>query len=159
MLWMRNYLIQCRAVGEHTGEALTVLEFTVAPNDGSPVHIHQNEDETYYVLEGTFVIQVGTNVYELNPGGCVFGPRGVTHAFLNAGSELGKLLVIATPAGMERYHQEAGTTADARILPPQTIALNAQLAATLAHKYRFEVVGPPLRVDGARPSNGMKDEV
>jgi hypothetical protein len=57
---------------------------------------------------------------------------------------------LETPAGMERYHEEAGRTADARILPPQAIALDAQSAAALAHKYRFEVVGPPLKIDGAR---------
>jgi mannose-6-phosphate isomerase-like protein (cupin superfamily) len=147
MLGMRSYLIQCRAVGEETGETLTVLEFTVPPNEGPPLHIHHNEDETYYVLEGTFVIQVGTKVYELTPGGCVYGPRGVTHAFVNAGSKPGKLLIIATPAGMEHYHEEAGKMADARMSAPQAIALDAQLAVALAEKYRFEVVGPPLCLD------------
>jgi len=147
---MRNFLIERRAVGAETGGTLTVLEFTVAPNDGPPLHIHHGEDETYYVLEGTFVVQVGTELYELTPGGCVFGPREVRHGFVNAGSGPGRLLIIATPAGMERYHEESGRPANARRLPPQAGAVDMELAAALAEKYRFEVVGARLSPDAVR---------
>jgi len=147
VLWMRNYLIECRAVAEETNGTLSVMEFTIPPKDGPPVHKHHDEDETYYVLEGTFLIQVGSGLYEVTSGGCVFGPREVTHGFVNAGSAPGRLLVIATRAGIEDYHEESGQPARARTLPPPAGAPDMELMTGLAEKYRFELMGPPLRPD------------
>ena len=74
-------------------------------------------------------------------------PAPVRHGFVTAGSGPGRLLIIATPAGMERYHEESGRAANARTLPPQAGAGDIELAAALAEKYRFEVVGPRLSPD------------
>ena len=147
MLWMRNFLIEARAVAADTGGTLSLLEFTVAPHDGPPLHTHHNEDETFLVLDGTFVIQIGERQFEVTRGGCVFGPRELMHGFVNAGSEPGKLLVVATPAGIEGYFEESGGLAKARTLPPPAGAPDMELAATLGRKYNFDVLGPPLRLD------------
>jgi quercetin dioxygenase-like cupin family protein len=148
VLWMRNFLIECRALSEHTGEALSLMEFTVAPGDGPPMHIHHLEDETFFVLEGTFVIQVGERQFEVSRGGCIFGARETMHGFVNAGTSPGKLLVIATPAGLERYFEESGGIARATTLPPPAGPVDMELATRLGKKYGFDVVGPPLRREG-----------
>jgi len=144
-LWMRNFLIECRAVSEDTGGVLSLLEFTVAPNDGPPVHLHHDEDETFFVLDGTFSIQIGDTTYDVSRGGCVFGAREVKHGFVNIGTSPGRLLVVATPAGIEGYFEESGGRALASTLPPPAGAPDLELAARLGLKYRFEVLGPPLR--------------
>jgi mannose-6-phosphate isomerase-like protein (cupin superfamily) len=144
-LWMRNFLIECRAVSEDTGGVLSLLDFTVGPNDGPPLHIHHNEDETFLVLDGTFTIQIGDTTYDVSRGGCVFGARHVKHGFVNTGSSPGRLLVVATPAGIEHYFEEGGGLAQARTLPPPAGAPDLELVTRVGAKYRFEVVGPPLR--------------
>lgn len=145
VLWMRNFLIECRAVSEDTGGALSLMEFRVAPDDGPPMHTHHLEDETFLVLEGTFLIQVGDRQYEVSRGGCVFGARETQHGFVNTGSSPARLLVIATPAGLEGYFEESGGIAKATTLPPPAGAVDMELATRLGEKYGFDVVGPPLR--------------
>jgi mannose-6-phosphate isomerase-like protein (cupin superfamily) len=145
VLWMRNFLIECRAVSEDTGGVLSLLDFTVAPNDGPPLHIHHNEDETFLVLDGTFTIQIGDTTYDVSRGGCVFGARDVKHGFVNTGSSPGRLLVVATPAGLEHYFEEGGGPAQARTLPPPAGAPDLELVTRVGAKYRFDVVGPQLR--------------
>lgn len=145
VLWMRNFLIECRAVAEDTDGALSLMEFTVAPDDGPPMHTHHLEHETFFVLEGTFLIQIGERQYEVNRGGCVFGARETQHGFVNTGTTAGKLLVIATPAGLEGYFEESGGIAKATTLPPPAGAVDMELATRLGRKFGFDVVGPPLR--------------
>ena len=147
VLWMRNFLVECRALSEDTGGVLSLMEFTVAPDDGPPMHTHHLEDETFFVLEGSFLIQVGDRRYEVNRGGCVFGARETQHGFVNSGASPAKLLVIATPAGLEHYFEESGGTALARTLPPPAGAVDMELATRLGKKYGFDVVGPPLQRD------------
>jgi quercetin dioxygenase-like cupin family protein len=146
VLWMRNFLIVCRALAKDTGGALSVLEFTVAHGDGPPFHTHHNEDETFLVLDGRFFIQIGDTRYDVRPGGCVFGPRHLPHGFVNAGPLPARLLVIATPAGIEGYFAESGRPAAARRLPEPAGAPDLELASRLGAKYKFDVVGPPLHI-------------
>jgi mannose-6-phosphate isomerase-like protein (cupin superfamily) len=67
-----------RASAATTGGAFSVIE-EIAPLD-TPLHVHEHEDELFYVLEGEHVFQVGDEEFEVGPGGLAFGPRGVPHA-------------------------------------------------------------------------------
>ena len=71
--------ILVRASADTTGGAFTVFE-EVPPMVDTPLHVHQNEDELFYVLEGEHVYQVGTQEFRAGPGGLVFAPRGTPHA-------------------------------------------------------------------------------
>ncbi len=73
---------------------------------GAPVHTHRNEDEYSYVLEGRVGLQLGEQVLEAGRGDLVFKPRGIPHAFWNAGDEPARLLEIISPAGFENYFRE-----------------------------------------------------
>lgn len=93
--------------GETTNDAFSLVEHPLPPRAlGSPVHTHLNEDEYSYVLEGRFGVQLGDEVVEAGPGDLVFKPRGVAHAFWNAGDEPARLLEIISPAGFENYFRE-----------------------------------------------------
>ena len=71
--------ILVRASAETTGGAFSLFE-EVPPLVDTPLHVHENEDELFYALEGEHVIQVADEEIHLRPGGLVFGPRGVPHA-------------------------------------------------------------------------------
>jgi quercetin dioxygenase-like cupin family protein len=88
--------------GERTGGAFSLVEHPLPPRAlGAPLHTHHNEDEYSYVLEGRFGVQLGDEVLEAGPGDLVFKPRGVAHAFWNAGEEPARLLELISPAGFE----------------------------------------------------------
>ena len=93
--------------GETTDGAFSLVEHPLPPRAlGSPVHTHRNEDEYSYVLEGRVGVQLGDDVIEAGPGELVFKPRGVAHAFWNAGDEPARLLELISPAGFENYFRE-----------------------------------------------------
>jgi mannose-6-phosphate isomerase-like protein (cupin superfamily) len=91
--------------GEDTGGLYTFMEITTSPGGGPPLHIHQREDEAFLVLAGAYAIRLGDETHEAGPGGLVYGPRGVPHKFRNIADEPGKMLVIATPGGVEGFFE------------------------------------------------------
>ena len=71
-----------------TGGRFALVEHTIAPRRlAAPVHTHENEDEYSYVLGGRLGAMVGDQVVEAGPGELVTKPRGIPHAFWNAGDE------------------------------------------------------------------------
>lgn len=108
--------------GETTGGGFSLVEHPLPPRAlGAPLHTHRNEDEYSYVLEGRLGAQLGDDVLEAGPGELVFKPRGVPHAFWNAGDEPLRLLELISPAGFEQYFREVAPLLAAS--PPDTAAV------------------------------------
>ena len=93
---------------EDTGGAYCLYELIAQPGEGTRKHIHSHEDEALYVLEGEFQVQCGERDSLLHPGDTISLPKGVPHLFTNSGHTPGRLLGIATPAGLERFFEEIG---------------------------------------------------
>ncbi|MCE0766259.1 cupin domain-containing protein [Pseudonocardia kujensis] len=115
---------------------LTVLEFVTEPKDGPPLHVHRNDDELWWVLEGEYRFRAGDAEFDLPQGGMAFGPRGTPHCFRNLGDTTGRLLVITTPAGLERYFEGF-----AGLLPGP---VDPDAFAEVGRANGIEIVGPPL---------------
>jgi quercetin dioxygenase-like cupin family protein len=89
------------------GEGFSLVEHPIAPRSlAAPMHTHKHEDEYSYVLEGEVGVQVGDEVRVAKPGELVFKPRGVPHAFWNAGDAPARLLEIISPAPFANYFAE-----------------------------------------------------
>ena len=100
--------------GAQTGDNFALVEHPIGPRVlAAPMHTHRNEDEYTYVLEGEIGFQVGDEVLVARPGDLVLKPRGVPHAFWNAGDTPARALEIISPAGFERYFVEISP-----LLPP-----------------------------------------
>ena len=92
---------------DDTGGQFALLEHTIAPRTlAAPTHVHQREDEFSYVLAGRVGVQVGDKVTEAGPGELVAKPRGVPHAFWNAGDEQARLLELISPGAFASYFVE-----------------------------------------------------
>src|SRR4051812_14444193 len=90
--------------GEETGGRFAMLEHTIAPRAlGAPMHTHEHEDEFSLVLAGRGGVQIGDEVTVAGPGDVVRKPRGIAHAFWNAGDEPARLVELISPAGFEAY--------------------------------------------------------
>ena len=99
------------------GGAFGVVEHDLPPRQlGSPIHTHEREDEYSYVLEGRLWAQIGDRVVEAGPGEMVAKPRGIPHAFWNAGAEPVRFLEIIAPGGFEEYFFELAAPFNARDL-------------------------------------------
>ena len=128
-----------KALGEQTGGRYGLVEVGVpAPSAGPPPHIHHNEEEAVYVLEGEVQVTVGDQTVAATPGYFAFVPRGTLHTFANKGSEDARMLVILSPAGFEHAFDEMAEVASSATEPPDMDRLMA-----IADRYGLEIPPPP----------------
>lgn len=122
--------------GRDTDGDLAVFEQTgLTSNGGPPLHVHPNQDEWFYVVEGEYTFQVGVERYSMKTGDTIFLPRKVPHAFIQL-SEKGKMIVSYLPAGrMEAFF----AVSDQWTSPPTKEEMMKAFA-----DHGMEVVGPPL---------------
>jgi hypothetical protein len=115
----------------------------------------------YYLFNGIDLAQVWTDiwamtwlelttlamisVWNLATYALAFDPRGTPHGFQNVGDTPGRLLVISTPSGVERYFEQYAE------LPPGPV--DPAVLAALMHTSWAEFAGPPLAVSD--PSRGL----
>jgi quercetin dioxygenase-like cupin family protein len=125
--------------GKDTQNDLAVFEQTgLTPNGGPPMHIHPNQDEWFYVIDGEYLFQVGDDKYRMKAGDTIFLPRNVQHAFVQL-TKNGKMIVSYLPAGkMEDFF----AVTDKWTSPPAKEEI-----AKVFSDHDMKVVGPPLMVD------------
>jgi quercetin dioxygenase-like cupin family protein len=116
--------------GEQNGGAFFMAEVSVPPGGGNPPHIHHREEESFYLQQGTLTIQVGEETKTASPGDFICLPRGIAHCFKNTGDVEAKFLLVASPAGLERFFEEAFYPADPWMeLPPMNDEFVVRLLA------------------------------
>lgn len=113
--------ILVRVAAEATGGAFSLFE-EVPPLVDTPLHVHENEDELFYALEGEHVIQVADEEFRLGPGGLAFGPRGVPHAQRRVVPGEGRMLVLTSPGGFDGFFRELAAADKAGTLGPDAYA-------------------------------------
>jgi mannose-6-phosphate isomerase-like protein (cupin superfamily) len=91
-----------RASAESTAGAFTLFE-EVPPLGDTSRHVHDNEDEMFYVLEGEHDFECGDQSFRLGAGGLVFLPRGIPHAHRRVVPRVGRLLVLTVPGGLDGF--------------------------------------------------------
>lgn len=130
-------VLDIKISGNDTENALTVFEQTgLTPKGGPPLHIHPNQDEWFYVIEGEYLFQVGDDRYEMKAGDTIFLPRKIQHAFIQL-TEKGKMIVSYLPAGkMEAFFQAT----DSWTSPPS----KEEIVKVFA-EHEMTIVGPPLK--------------
>lgn len=120
------------------GTAL-VIEQANAYRGGPPRHVHHDQEEWFYVVEGEYVVSIGEETYPLLPGDSVLAPRGVPHAWALVGHTPGRMVIAFFPAGrMEEFFDEA-VTLDGQ---PSVAAARSLFAA-----YGMDVTGSPIDVE------------
>jgi len=134
--------VTVKADTRQTNGSMTVLEFAFGPEQGPPQHTHLREDELWYVIEGEFRFQAGDAMLHATAGGMAFGPRGLPHAFQNVGTGPGRLLVVTTPSGLERFFEQTAERALRWV--------DADEFAAVGMASWLEFTGPPLRISEPR---------
>jgi mannose-6-phosphate isomerase-like protein (cupin superfamily) len=135
-VWFNGGLVTFYALGEDTGEAFTLFEEAVAPQEGALPHLHHEEDQAFYVLQGDHEFVCDGRAIEAKAGSFVYVPRDVVHSFENVGTEPGRLLILSTPAGgTERLFLELGEPATEGSSPPPPAPLDLAAFRAAVQKY------------------------
>ena len=130
-------ILDVKVSGSDTNGALAIFEQTsLTPGKGVPLHVHHNQDEVFYVVEGNYFFKVGDDTYNMAAGDTIFLPKTVPHAWTQV-SNTGKMVVLFQPAGkMENFF----VTVSALQTEP-----TLQEMAILFADNDMQIVGPPLK--------------
>ena len=120
------------ATRDQTGGSLGLFRQIIAPKSGPPTHVHQTEDEFFYIERGEFKVKLGDRIMNAPAHSVMFVPRGTAHTFENIGTEPGVVLVGVTPGGLEKMFEERQ-------------GVDAETNRALMKAHNMEVVGPPLK--------------
>ena len=130
-----------KASAEETGGAFVLFEDRVVRGKTTPMHLHPNEDETIYVLDGELLVDMDGEQQRVGQNGVFVAPRGVPHAFLVT-SETARLLCLQTPGSGESFYRDASE--------PLSVGYNAATPADLARlrevaerSESIRLLGPP----------------
>lgn len=142
-LWFLGALVTIKASSETTAGRAMVTETLAPRGHGSPLHVHRNEDEWFYVTEGELTFWVGGEVIVATAGAFVYGSRDVPHTF-TVSSDEAHFLVVAEPGGFSGFLRALAEPAGELVIPPPaTEPPDMELMATTAAEYGIEILGPP----------------
>ena len=121
---------------------LFIMEHSNRKKGGVPRHLHHNEDEWFYVLEGDYIAEIGGKRVRLKAGDSILGPREIPHAWAFVGDTPGRMLIAFAPANrMEEYFRTVLKEGGGRYATWDNPADRERM-----HAYGMELLGPPLLI-------------
>jgi quercetin dioxygenase-like cupin family protein len=126
-----------------TGGAFSVRDNLGRRGHASPVHVHDRDDETFFVLDGELRVLVGQEEHAAGPGTVAVLPRRLRHAYVVT-SATARFLTLHTPSGFEQFAAEVGQPAQALTLPPGPAGPPDLAALTrAAARHGITILAPP----------------
>ncbi len=128
-----------------TDGAYFMLEGMVPQNAGPPPHIHHDQAETFYIVEGQLEVLMGDEVRDAKAGDFLHVSEGTPHSFINRLQTPAKIIATFVPAGnAERFFREAlEETKDRNATPPQLDDAMIQRMMAAAERNGVELLPPP----------------
>jgi mannose-6-phosphate isomerase-like protein (cupin superfamily) len=133
------------ATADCTGGRYSLFEVRDTAGSGPPMDRHSREDEAFYILEGEYDIYSAEGlVLRATPGTYIHVTRGTTQAYKCVGSGHGRMLVIASPGGLEHFFTDlSGLAPDSANAATSSEPPDFGPVVGVAKKHGIEVVGPP----------------
>lgn len=139
-MWFNGGLVTFYALGEDTGGVFTLFEEVIAPQTGAIPHLHYEEDQAFYILEGEYEFVCDRRAFAAKSGSFVYIARGTVHFYENVGTEPGRILILSAPAGgTERLFFELGEPATEGSPPPPPEPLDLAAFRTTVQKYGSDI--------------------
>lgn len=143
-VWSLGGRFTTKADSAATEGRFALVEAQAFRSTEPPLHVHHNEDEAWYVLDGAMTFYVADEVLDAPAGTFVFAPRGLPHTF-TVDVEPTHVLVVASPGGFEHFAEELGIPALGAEPPAELPLPSPEVLEPVAARYGIEVVGPPHR--------------
>ena len=145
-LWFLGTLAIIRVPGEAVDGRFALIEFLLPRHASPPLHTHP-QDESYIVLEGQLTVHAGSERFRLDAGATGVVPAGVAHTF-RVDSDTARVLVLSTPAGIERFVRDGSVPAMAPTVPPaETPRPSPEQLEQIFRSHGQANLGPPLAPD------------
>jgi uncharacterized protein YjlB len=106
------------------------------------LHVHRNEDETFYVIAGEITVLVGDERIDLAGGDYAFAPRGVPHAYIVRSPDA-RMLTTISPGGLEELFIACGVPVTGNEPPAKEVMPPPEELIPLFASYGCDIVGPP----------------
>jgi quercetin dioxygenase-like cupin family protein len=132
-----------------TSDLPVVLETTLPVGAAPPRHLHNDSDDSWYLLAGEIVVRSGDQMSLAQPGQWVSLPRGVPHSFRVVGSGPARMLGVHGDAGFAGFLHDLGEPAAALELPPPGDGPSLEDLSRSMAEHDIIVVGPSLTEDEA----------
>ena len=145
--WAMGSLFEHLVSGAATDGKFDLSLVTQPPGIAPPLHVHTQEAEAFYVLEGALTYQAGDQLHELVAGSFIYLPQGVPHAFRITGTRPARFLGLIAPAGLMGLYDEVGMPARERRLPgAEGFSIEEEIPRwnEIGPRYGLRVVGPPI---------------
>lgn len=140
--WFLNCLDVLKATTESTGGAFSMVHHTAHSGHATPYHLHQVEDEAFFVLDGEFTFICDGEKTVVGPGGYIFLPRGIPHGIRCSAPAPSIMLILATPGtGFVGMMTEMAEPATERVLPAPKEP-DFEKLTRLCAKYKIDILGP-----------------
>ena len=143
-IWAVGVLMVVKRDAAQTDGAYTLVDHTAPAGYETPYHVHRNEDELFYILEGRLECrygEAGENRVRAEPHDTVVLPRDVPHGFRVLGENACQMVVQVNPGGLEELCRSVGEPAPRPETPPPGEPDAAALAEAAA-EYGLEILGP-----------------
>lgn len=114
--WYGPNLVSVLADGSETGGSFSLLKVRLRRGFDPPLHVHQHEDESSYIIDGEIRYTVDDRQFVAGTGDFVHLPKGIPHRF-EVLSETATTLLYITPAGFEQMFFDCGRPALSLELP------------------------------------------
>jgi quercetin dioxygenase-like cupin family protein len=141
-LWFLQNLLLVLVRGKENGGHLGLIEFLGPPGDQPPPHVHNAQDEGFYVIEGEVTLFLPDREIVIREGEFCNAPRGVPHTYRITSDTNARWLVTSVPAGVEVFLEEYGRPAEELRLP-EPEAPEVERLVAICKKQDIEILGPP----------------
>jgi len=141
-VWWKTGRVTVKVAGAETGNAFSQIEVDDPRGGGTPVHVHHDEDETFYILEGEVTFLVGDERIDVAAGDFLFAPRDIPHAYV-VRSERSRILSTISPAGIEQLFVSLGSPVVGAEPPTDVVMPRMPEMARLFAAHGAEILGPP----------------
>ncbi len=122
-----------KVLSNQTNGEYSVIITETPSKGGPPLHVHENEDELFYVLKGNYIFNCGNKEIKAKEGDFIRLPRGIPHNFVNTDTIVGITMNTITPAGFENFFDDISKSSKTKKLEKHEID-------SIANKYGVRFV-------------------
>ncbi len=138
--WFLGLPTWIRASAAETNGGLSLIDQVIPAGFESPWHVHHEEDESFFIIEGAMTVVVGDRSVTLNAGDFGFGPRGIPHGFRIESSKPARVLLMTNGGGFAAFIEEASVPAD-NAMPPEPDPADLPKLLACAERHGIGILG------------------
>jgi len=139
-LWAGKTVFDVVLDGSQTQNSIALLDQVGKYGDITPLHMHHDEAEIFYVIEGAIHAWSGDDQIALTSGGAIYLPSGQAHAF-GVTSTSARIITVTAPSGFAEFVRQAGI--ESAGLTPTTWEFDLGSLMSAAPVHNIEILGPP----------------